>query len=168
MAAKEIVEEDRKQVRVKAGNLNDYLGIHKYSFEKVEGQNAVGLVNGLAWTEVGGETLEIEVAVLKGSGKLVITGQLGDVMQESAKAAISYIRSRAEQLHIAPDFYEKKDIHLHVPEGAVPKDGPSAGITMTTALISALSGKPVPRDLAMTGEITLGAACCPSAACAKS
>jgi ATP-dependent Lon protease len=155
VAAKEIVEEDKQQVRVTAKNLTDYLGIHKFTFEKVQGQNAVGLVNGLAWTEVGGETLEIEVAVLKGSGKLVITGQLGDVMQESAKAAISYIRSRAEQLHIAPDFYEKKDIHLHVPEGAVPKDGPSAGITMTTALISALSGKPVPRDLAMTGEITL-------------
>ena len=129
--------------------------MRRYLFDTVDDSAQVGLVNGLAWTAVGGETLEIEVAILPGKGNVVITGQLGDVMQESAKAAISYIRSKAKNLGIKEDFYRKNDIHLHVPEGAVPKDGPSAGFTMTTAIISALTGKPVSRRLAMTGEITL-------------
>ncbi|MDD2414040.1 MAG: endopeptidase La [Eubacteriaceae bacterium] len=155
VAAKELVEEEKEKVSVTAKNLAKYLGLHRFSFEKIKNDELVGVVNGLAWTSVGGETLEIEVVVVDGKGKVVITGQLGDVMQESAKAAISYIRSKADELGIQKDFYDVKDIHLHVPEGAVPKDGPSAGITMTTALISALTGKPVPQNLAMTGEITL-------------
>lgn len=155
VTAKEIVEHDKKMVSVSQKNLQKYLGIPRYSHETMEKAKEVGLVNGLAWTAVGGETLQIEVVVVPGTGKINITGQLGDVMQESAKAGISYIRSQVEALGIEPDFYTKKDIHLHVPEGAVPKDGPSAGITMTTALISALTGKPVSQELAMTGEITI-------------
>ena len=155
VAAKELVEGDKKAVSVTQKNLDKFLGMRRYSYDTVEDKKEVGLVNGLAWTAVGGETLQIEVVVLKGTGKVVITGQLGDVMQESAKAAISYIRSRISELNIDEEFYSKNDIHLHVPEGAVPKDGPSAGITMTTALISALTGKGVPQNLAMTGEITL-------------
>ncbi|MEG0495946.1 MAG: S16 family serine protease [Eubacterium sp.] len=135
--------------------MDKFLGVERYSFDTVDNAKEIGLVNGLAWTSVGGETLQIEVVVVKGSGKVVITGQLGDVMQESVKAAISYIRSKIDILGIPEDFYEKNDIHLHVPEGAVPKDGPSAGITMTTALISALTGQSVPQNLAMTGEITI-------------
>ena len=155
VAAKEIVENGKQSVSVTQKNLDKFLGMERYSFDTMNNVKEIGLVNGLAWTSVGGETLQIEVVVVKGTGKIVITGQLGDVMQESAKAAISYIRSKISELGIAEDFYEKNDIHLHVPEGAVPKDGPSAGITMTTALISALTGKPVPQNLAMTGEITL-------------
>lgn len=155
VAAKEIVKNNKKTVSVTQKNLDKFLGMHRYSFDTMKNNREIGLVNGLAWTAVGGETLQIEVVVLKGNGKVVITGQLGDVMQESAKAAISYIRSKCQELGIDEDFYSANDIHLHVPEGAVPKDGPSAGITMTTALISALTGKPVPQRLAMTGEITL-------------
>lgn len=155
IAAKKIVEGKKERVNVTRGNLENFLGIHKFSFDKAESKEYVGLVNGLAWTSVGGETLEIEVVTVPGKGKIEITGQLGDVMVESVKAAISFIRANAEKLGVNPDFYEKQDIHLHVPEGAVPKDGPSAGITITTALVSALTGKAVPNDLAMTGEITL-------------
>ena len=127
----------------------------KYNLDKLEDKDEIGLVNGLAWTSVGGTMLPMEIAVMDGTGKVSLTGSLGDVMQESAHAAISCIRSHAAQLGVNPDFYKTKDIHLHAPEGAVPKDGPSAGITMATAIYSALSMRPVKRDIAMTGEITL-------------
>ena len=136
-------------------NIENYLGIHKYSSDKLSATDEVGVVNGLAWTSVGGTLLPIEVAVMPGDGKIQLTGSLGDVMQESAKAAITCIRSHCDDLKIDADFYKNNDIHIHAPEGAVPKDGPSAGITMTTAIYSALSGFPVRRDIAMTGEITL-------------
>ena len=155
IAAREIVENGKTHVTVNRGNLENFLGMKRFLFDLADSGSHVGLVTGLAWTSVGGETLQIEVVTVPGKGKIQITGQLGDVMQESVKAAISYIRSRAAMLKIDPDFYEKTDIHLHVPEGAVPKDGPSAGITIATALISALTNQPVPDDLAMTGEITL-------------
>ncbi|MBR1811635.1 MAG: endopeptidase La [Clostridia bacterium] len=136
-------------------NLADFLGARRFKPDTEQYKDAVGLVNGLAWTSVGGEILSIETAVLDGTGKVELTGSLGAVMKESAQAAVSYVRSRAEQLHIDKDFYKKKDIHIHVPEGAVPKDGPSAGVTMTTCLVSALSGIPVSGKTAMTGEVTL-------------
>ena len=154
-AAMAIVSEGVKSVSVTGDNLEQYLGPRKYYPEKNGMENQVGLVNGLAWTSVGGTLLEAEVNVLDGSGKIEITGNLGNVMKESAKAAFSYIRSRAVQLGVEPNFYKEKDIHIHFPEGAVPKDGPSAGITMCTAMVSALTGIPVRGDVAMTGEITL-------------
>ena len=123
--------------------------------DRLPGNDQIGLVTGLAWTSVGGETLEVEVNVMEGSGKLELTGNLGDVMKESAHAALSYIRANAQKLGVAPDFYKTKDIHVHFPEGAVPKDGPSAGVTVCTALVSALTGVTVRRDVAMTGEISL-------------
>jgi ATP-dependent Lon protease len=142
-------------IKVTPKNLEKYLGVRRFSFEKAQEQNQVGQVNGLAWTEVGGDLLTIETAVVPGKGKLTYTGQLGEVMQESIQAAMTVVRARAEQLGLEPDFHEKKDIHIHVPEGATPKDGPSAGIAMCTALVSALTGIPVRADVAMTGEITL-------------
>ncbi|HQH28658.1 MAG TPA: magnesium chelatase domain-containing protein, partial [Oligoflexia bacterium] len=136
-------------------DLDRYLGIRRFDFGKQEAENQVGTVTGLAWTEVGGELLVIEVSVVTGRGRLIITGKLGDVMQESAQAAMMYVRSRASFFGLPKDFYSKVDIHVHVPEGAVPKDGPSAGIAIMTAITSALTGIPVDRNTAMTGEITL-------------
>ncbi len=144
-----------KKYRVTPQGVSRYLGIHKFRFGLAEKKDAIGLTTGLAWTSVGGELLQIETVLMPGSGKLTITGKLGDVMQESAQAALSYVRSRAQRLGISPDFYQKLDIHVHVPEGAIPKDGPSAGITMTTSIVSALLKRPVRKDLAMTGEVTL-------------
>lgn len=144
-----------KRVTVTAENLADYLGVPRYTREKASKKDLVGVVNGLAWTQVGGEILPVEVNVMDGTGKLELTGNLGDVMQESCKAALSCLRSRAAELGIEADFYKTKDIHIHFPEGAVPKDGPSAGIAITTALLSALTGRAVRHDVAMTGEVTL-------------
>ncbi len=154
-AARRIVEDGVASVKVKVSELEDFLDRPKYTRSKAEKEPQVGVVTGLAWTEAGGALLPTEVNVLKGKGSLILTGMLGDVMQESAKAGLSYIRSRAERLHLPANFYEKLDIHLHLPEGAVPKDGPSAGITMVTAMISALTNRRVRSDLAMTGEVTL-------------
>ena len=156
--AKTIVTTKKKTFSITPRNLEKYLGKKKYRFDTVEGVSEVGVVTGMAWTTVGGDTLSIETAVLPGTGKLQLTGQLGDVMQESAKTGVSYIRSISEELDIlkdATDFYKEKDLHIHVPEGAVPKDGPSAGVTIFTSVISALTDIPVRKDVAMTGEITL-------------
>ncbi len=153
--AKYIATGEKKSLHVKCETLESLLGAPKYKPEQLAETSEVGLVRGLAWTSVGGEMLEVEVGVVDGSGKLELTGNLGDVMKESAKAAMTYIRSRAAQFGIDPAFYKKKDIHIHFPEGAIPKDGPSAGITMTVGMISALTGIPVRRDVAMTGEVTL-------------
>jgi len=154
-AAKEIVMDPDKTVTVTEANLSELLGPPKFRYGQAEAEDQVGAVTGLAWTEAGGDTLVIEVTVVPGNGKLTLTGKLGDVMKESAQAAFSYTRSRTKEFNIAPDFHEKNDIHIHVPEGAIPKDGPSAGITMATALISALTNIPVSNKVAMTGEITL-------------
>ncbi len=153
-AAKQLVEGSKK-VNVTQKNLSDFLGVKKYLPEMLSKQDEIGCVNGLAWTAVGGVLMPLEVIVMEGTGKIEITGSLGDVMTESARIAVSLVRSIAEKYNIAPDFYKNKDIHIHAPEGATPKDGPSAGVTMTTALVSALSGIAVRRDVAMTGEITL-------------
>ena len=154
-AAKEVVAGHTEGVVIDDAMLKQYLGMAKFRYGTAEREDQVGAVTGLAWTEVGGDTLVIEVTVMPGNGKLTLTGQLGDVMKESAQAAFSYTRSKASELNIAPDFHEKNDIHIHIPEGAIPKDGPSAGITMATALVSALTGRPVSKEVAMTGEITL-------------
>ena len=148
-------QETPKRITVTEKNLETYLGVRKYVRDQIHCADEVGLVTGLAWTSVGGETLEVEVNVMEGSGKLELTGNLGQVMQESARTAMSYIRANARKLGIAEDFYKTKDIHIHFPEGAVPKDGPSAGITVCTAIVSALTGRSVRRDVAMTGEISL-------------
>ncbi len=153
--AKKIAAEEVKKVTVKSDNINEYLGIKKYLSDLSSKENQVGVVNGLAWTSVGGVMMPLEVLVLDGNGKTEVTGSLGDVMKESSKIAVSYVRSVADKYNINKDFYKNNDIHIHAPEGAVPKDGPSAGVTMTTALVSALSGIPVRADVAMTGEITL-------------
>jgi len=154
-AAKTLVEENKKSVTVTAKDVEKYLGVRKLLPELIADEHEIGAVNGLAYTELGGEMLKIEVAVLDGTGKIEITGSLGDVMQESAKLAVSLVRSLASEYGIPTDFYKTKDIHIHAPQGAVPKDGPSAGVTITTALVSALTGRPVRRDVAMTGEISL-------------
>ncbi|MGN7939640.1 endopeptidase La [Metabacillus sp. 22489] len=154
-AAKLIVKAERKKIIITDKNLQDFLGKNIFHYGQAELEDQVGVATGLAYTTVGGDTLSIEVSVAPGKGKLILTGKLGDVMKESAQAAFSYIRSRAEELKIDGDFHEKNDIHIHVPEGAVPKDGPSAGITMATALISALTKRPVRKEVGMTGEITL-------------
>ena len=154
-AARRIYEGDEKMIRVTGTNLEDFLGKLKYRPEKKNKKNEGGIVRGLSWTSVCGLTLEIEVNLMPGKGSVVLTGKLGDVMKESAQTGISYIRSISEDYHIDPEFFQKHDIHIHVPEGAVPKDGPSAGITMATAILSAVTGKPVRADVAMTGEITL-------------
>ena len=153
--ARKVVEGDTSKHSITAKNIEDYLGKKKVFYDKILGKNEVGVATGLAWTVVGGETLFIETAVLPGQGHILLTGQLGDVMQESAKAAISYIRAHQKKLGVDPEFYKDKDIHIHIPEGAVPKDGPSAGVTMCTSVVSALTGRPVRKDVAMTGEITL-------------
>jgi ATP-dependent Lon protease len=150
-----VADETIKRITVTASNVSDYLGVRKFLPDRLPSQDEIGLVTGLAWTSVGGETLEVEVNVMEGSGKLELTGNLGDVMKESAHAALSFIRANAQRLGVAADFYKTKDIHVHFPEGAVPKDGPSAGVTVTTALVSALTGTPVRRDVAMTGEVSL-------------
>ena len=154
-AAREIVEEDKKSVKVGVKALEKYLGKERYTFDEANSGNEVGIVRGLAWTSVGGVTLSVEVNVLPGKGKFELTGQIGDVMKESARAGISFIRSMSETYHIAPDFFDTHDMHIHIPEGAVPKDGPSAGTTMATAMISAITGIKVKASVAMTGEITL-------------
>ena len=146
----------KKTVRITTkARLTAFLGAPRYRHDTMDERDEIGVATGLAWTQVGGDILKIEATVMPGKGNLLLTGKLGDVMQESAQASLSYVRSRAKQLGIAPDFYQKCDVHIHVPEGAIPKDGPSAGITITTALASALSKKPVSAKVAMTGEVTL-------------
>jgi ATP-dependent Lon protease len=154
-AAREILEDGISMAVVSGENLERYLGKEKFRYDTINQDDEVGIVRGLAWTSVGGDTLEIEVNIMPGKGDILLTGQLGDVMKESARAGISYIRSVGEEYHISKDFFEKHDIHIHIPEGATPKDGPSAGITMATAMISAVTKQKVRADVAMTGEITL-------------
>lgn len=154
-AVKQRLGGNTKRITVNAENLEQYLGKPRFHYDAIAAKPLVGVVRGLAWTQAGGDTLSIEAATMAGTGKLTLTGNMGKVMEESAKTAFSYIRSKAEQLQIAEDFYQKTDIHIHIPEGAVPKDGPSAGITMATAMVSALTGAPVRNEVAMTGEVTL-------------
>ncbi|XZH15754.1 endopeptidase La [Clostridium perfringens] len=152
---KDIIEKDKKNLNISTKLVEKYLGPKIFSYEEIDKEDKVGVVTGMAWTAYGGDTLPVEVMVMDGKGRLELTGQLGDVMKESAKAAYSYVRAHMKELGIKDEFYSKKDIHIHAPEGAVPKDGPSAGVTMTTALVSALTGKKVKHNVAMTGEITL-------------
>ena len=154
-AAKHIVKGHQGPVRLGTPLLRKFLGIQQFRYGKAESENRVGVATGLAWTEVGGEILNIEVTAVRGKGQLILTGKLGEVMRESAQAGLTYIRSRVKELNIEPDFYERCDLHIHIPEGAIPKDGPSAGIAMATAVVSVLTGRPVRSDVAMTGEITL-------------
>ena len=154
-AARQIYQKNEESIKIKKNNIKDYLGNVKYMPEKRSDKADIGIVRGLAWTSVGGVTLEVEVNVLPGKGELALTGKMGDVMKESAQAGLSYIRSISDKYDIKPEFYKEHDIHIHITEGAVPKDGPSAGITMATAMLSAITKKPVRADIAMTGEITL-------------
>jgi ATP-dependent Lon protease len=154
-AVKEILLSKKKKIAVTEKNVADYLGVPKYRYGEIEAEDAVGLVTGLAWTEVGGELLTIEGVMLPGKGRMTVTGNLKDVMKESISAAASYVRSRAVDFGVEPPRFDKRDIHVHVPEGATPKDGPSAGVAMATVIVSMLTGIPVKRDVAMTGEITL-------------
>ena len=154
--ARKVVKDGKGlQITLKPDDVQEYLGVIKFRDTKSEEKNEVGLATGMAWTEVGGQILNIEATIMPGKGKLTLTGKLGDVMQESGQAALSYVRSRASGLGLGADFYRHVDIHIHVPEGAIPKDGPSAGITLATSVVSALTKIPVRRDVAMTGEITL-------------
>jgi len=150
-----VIKPHKNKIIVNAKNLDKYLGVRRYTFGMAEKENQIGQVTGLAWTEVGGELLTIETVAIPGKGKTQTTGQLGEVMQESIQAALTVVRRRSRALGIAEDFYQKNDLHIHLPEGATPKDGPSAGIAITTALVSTLTGIPVRADVAMTGEITL-------------
>tara|TARA_B100001123_G_scaffold411269_1_gene507322 strand:- start:3888 stop:5063 length:1176 start_codon:yes stop_codon:yes gene_type:complete len=152
---KNILTKEQKEVSISAKNLSEYLGVKKFNYGEMEADNKVGVVTGLAWTEYGGEILKIESAIMPGKGKMQITGKLGDVMQESVKAAKSYVRSKSLEFGIIPPIFEKKDFHIHVPEGATPKDGPSAGIGMVTSIVSSITGVPVYKNIAMTGEVTL-------------
>ncbi len=154
-SARIIVSTKKRSIKITSGNIEKILGVKKYRYDKANEKDEVGIATGLAWTPVGGDTLSIEVTLMKGNGKLELTGHLGDVMKESARAGMSYIRSKVEELNIDKEFYANYDIHIHVPEGAIPKDGPSAGITLATAMVSALTGMPVKKNVAMTGEITL-------------
>jgi ATP-dependent Lon protease len=154
-AVKEIVTKKTKKITITRKNLEKFAGVRRFRFGETEAEDMVGVVTGLAWTEVGGEILTIESVLLPGKGNVKHTGKLGDVMQESVSAALSYVRSRSINFGIKPTLFEKRDIHVHVPEGATPKDGPSAGIAMATSMVSVLTGIPVRRDVAMTGEITL-------------
>jgi ATP-dependent Lon protease len=152
---KEIILTKKKKIVVTDKNVSDYLGVPKFRYGEVEAEDQVGVVTGLAWTEVGGELLTIEGVMMPGKGRMTVTGNLKDVMRESISAAASYVRSRAVEFGVEPPLFDKRDIHVHVPEGATPKDGPSAGIAMATAIVSVLTGIPVKRDIAMTGEVTL-------------
>ena len=154
-SVKELVTNKTKKVAITRKNLDKFAGVRKFRFGETEAEDMVGVVTGLAWTEVGGEILTIESVLLPGKGNIKQTGKLGDVMQESVSAALSYVRSRSTRFGIKPTLFEKRDIHVHVPEGATPKDGPSAGVAMATSIVSILTGIPVRRDVAMTGEITL-------------
>ena len=152
---KRILTDENEKVSINQQNLSEYLGVKKFKYGEVESDNKVGVVTGLAWTEFGGEILKIESVIMPGKGKMQITGKLGDVMQESVKAAKSYVRSKSLEFGIVPPIFEKKDFHIHVPEGATPKDGPSAGIAMVTSIVSSITGIPVDKNTAMTGEVTL-------------
>jgi ATP-dependent Lon protease len=154
-AVKEIVSHKATKVEVNEANVDTYAGVRKYRYGEVEGEDQVGVVTGLAWTEVGGDTLQIESVMLPGKGRMQTTGKLGDVMKESIDAARSFVRSKATSFGVKPSLFDKIDIHVHVPEGATPKDGPSAGLAMATSIISVITGIPVRRDVAMTGEVTL-------------
>jgi ATP-dependent Lon protease len=152
---KDLILSNRKTIRVTPKNLEDYLGVPRYRYGEAEHEDLVGVVTGLAWTEVGGEILTVEGVMMPGKGKMTVTGNLRDVMKESISAAASYVRSRAVDFGIEPPLFDRKDIHVHVPEGATPKDGPSAGVAMVTAIVSIMTGIPARKDVAMTGEITL-------------
>jgi ATP-dependent Lon protease len=154
-AVKDLMVKKKKKIKVTPEIVHDYLGVPKFRFGEAEREDQVGVVTGLAWTEVGGELLTIEALMMPGKGKMTVTGNLRDVMKESISAASSYVRSRAPSIGVKPPMFDRKDIHVHVPEGATPKDGPSAGIAMATAIVSVLTGIPVKKDVAMTGEVTL-------------